>query len=116
MLKLSIFQYLLNHIRLPKLVIGIISFISIGLILTLVSRSTLTKFWTTKGLRQGCPLSPPLFSLYISDQEITVKKWQAGGTVTGEKKICLLAYTDGIVLMAKNAKEMKEIDEKARES
>lgn len=37
------------------------------------------KFWTTKGLRQGCPMSSILFNIYIADLEEYLKKGQEGG-------------------------------------
>ena len=40
-------------------------------------------FYTEKGLKQGCPLSPLLFALYISDLETTLRNFQSGGIVVG---------------------------------
>lgn len=66
-------------------------------------------FWTSKGLRQGCPLSPPLFAAYISDVDDMFQKAQTGGLVVGRKKIWTLAYADDLVLISKTEKEMTEM-------
>lgn len=53
------------------------------------------------GLRQGCPLSPILFTLLIADVEEEMKKSQIGGVRIGDEKIWTLAYADNLVIMAK---------------
>jgi hypothetical protein len=36
-------------------------------------------FETTKGVRQGCPLSPLLFTIYVTDVDEMLRKAQWGG-------------------------------------
>lgn len=67
------------------------------------------EFWTYKGVRQDCPLSPTLFTLYVADLEDVMRKGQAGGIVIGSEKIWTLAYADDMVLIAKERKELKEM-------
>lgn len=66
-------------------------------------------FWTCKGVRQGCPLSPLLFALVIADIEEEMKKGQIGGVLIGRERVWTLAYADDLVLLAKNEESMKEI-------
>lgn len=54
------------------------------------------EFWTTKGVRQGCPQSPGLFNLFTADLEGVLERGQEGGVVAGGKKIWSLAYADDI--------------------
>lgn len=61
-----------------------------------------------KGVRQGYPLSPTLFTLYTADLERILQKGQAGGVVIGERKIWTLAYTNDIVLIVTNPEVLKE--------
>src|SRR5699024_4378372 len=65
-------------------------------------------FWTEKGVRQGCPLSPTLFATYISDLDKVLKEAQAGGIVVGREKVWSLAYADDLVLVAKDETGMRE--------
>lgn len=66
-------------------------------------------FWTEKGVRQGCPLSPTLFLLLVADLEEEMKKGQVGGLQVGSERLWSLAYADDLVILAKNEKGMKEM-------
>jgi hypothetical protein len=66
-------------------------------------------FETTKGVRQGCPLSPLLFTIYVADVDEMLKKAQAGGVVVGREKVWSLAFADDMVIVAKSEREMKEM-------
>ncbi len=66
-------------------------------------------FRLSKGVRQGCPLSPLLFNIFIADLEQYLKGKQEGGVVINGIKIWLLAYADDMVLMAVDPKQMQEM-------
>ena len=64
-----------------------------------------------QGVRQGCPLSPILFSCYINDLVRRLKDLGYGVPV-GDKDLTALLYADDIVLMADSADKLQEmIDE-----
>ena len=65
-------------------------------------------FWTEKGVRQGCPLSPLLFSIVIADVEEEMRTGQVGGMRVGKERIWTLACAGDLVL-AKSMDGMKEI-------
>ena len=67
------------------------------------------EFWTTKGLRQDCILSPILFCLYIAGLEKRFEKRNIGGTVVGNKRIWSLAYADDLVIMAENREALLDM-------
>lgn len=64
-----------------------------------VGKETSEPFWFKKGVRQGCPLSPTLFNLYISDIGEELDKGP-GGIKVGKERICSIEYADDLVLLA----------------
>ncbi|CAK9832677.1 Retrovirus-related Pol polyprotein from type-1 retrotransposable element R2 (Fragment) [Anthophora retusa] len=68
-----------------------------------------SSFWTVKGVRQGCPLSPILFTLLLADMEEELKKGGWGGVKVGGEKVYTLAYADDIAVLAKDEEGMKGI-------
>jgi len=65
------------------------------------------KFWTEKGVRQGCPLSPLLFNLMIADIEEGLGRDEVGGTRVGGRKVKVLEYADDLVVLAEEEEGMR---------
>ena len=66
-------------------------------------------FWMERGVRQGCLLSPVLFTLFMADLEEVLKKGQDGGTVVGNKKFWSLMYANDIISVASNEEKLKSM-------
>lgn len=66
-------------------------------------------FETYKRVRQGCPLSPTLFNVVMSDPEKEMSKVQEGGIILGKKKLWTVSYADDIVLLATDAGGLKQM-------
>lgn len=67
------------------------------------------EFWTERGMRQGCPLSPTLFNVYVMDLEEEMRKGQAGGVVVGKEKFWTIVYADDVVLLARSETELRDM-------
>lgn len=67
------------------------------------------RFESHRGLKQGCPLSPLLFALYIAALNRVLKGNQLGGVVVGGTKIYSLEFADDIALMAERPEELKDM-------
>lgn len=65
-------------------------------------------FITTIGVKQGGPLSPRLFALYI-EYVVTVLDNSGYGLKIGQMVINILLYADDIVLFANNKSEMQKM-------
>ena len=68
-------------------------------------------FRTCMGLKQGCPLSPLLFAIYIADMEKVLRNGTggAGGVVVGRVKFFMLAYADDMVILAERPTDLQEM-------
>ena len=68
-------------------------------------------FEIEEGVRQGCVLSPTLFSIYINGVVREIYENGSGIDVCG-KKLAILLYADDIVLIANSAEELQRNMEK----
>lgn len=67
------------------------------------------RFVSHRGLKQGCPLSPLLFALFISDLDVHLERNQSGGVVLGRRKLHCLAFADDIAVLAPDAAALKDM-------
>ena len=65
------------------------------------------EFWTTRGVRQGCPLSPSMFTLLLADLDEELEKGGWGGVRLGGRKVYTLAYADDVAVVAEDEEGMK---------
>lgn len=65
-------------------------------------------FYLTTGVKQGCPLSPALFSIYTHDLEKVLTKAMAGGVTIRRKRIHCLMYADDMIILAETPGQMND--------
>ena len=69
----------------------------------------LTQFFhVTKGVRQGCPLSPLLFNLYVNDLIKQIDISSKSSISLNEVNINTLMYADDLVVLAHSETELQE--------
>jgi hypothetical protein len=61
-----------------------------------------------QGVRQGCPLSPALFGLFIEELAVRLSKIE-GGAAVGANLLRTLLYADDIVLIADSVEQLQEM-------
>ena len=66
-------------------------------------------FVSNMGVKQGCPLSPTLFGLYINELEEVITKQSTRGEVDGSSigiyTLTILLYADDVILMTHSYKK-----------
>ena len=65
-------------------------------------------FELNTGVRQGCVMSPVLFSLFINGLAKEINK-RTKGICVGDRKVRLLMYADDIVLMSETKRDLQNM-------
>jgi hypothetical protein len=82
----------------------------------LINGETTNFFWSGRGLRQGCPLSPLLFILVMEGLSLLLKKSKEEKNLTGIKvsrliNILHLFFVDDVLILTKvDLQEWREIE------
>ena len=95
----------LNRMNIPRSLIGVIARMYKNTGYMIGEKS----FQSYRGLKQGCPLSPILFALYITGLEKALQGNQSGGVLLNTTRIHCLGFADDFVMMADTAPELTDM-------
>ena len=72
-----------------------------------IGRDTTKPLRCTRGVRQGCPLSPTLFALFTQDLPDTLSQ-KTQGVPLGDTRVNIICYADDIMLVAQNKEDLNQ--------
>ena len=67
------------------------------------------KFSVEQGVRQGCPISPILFSVFVNGLIKEMREKVQGGVKVGDRVVQMLLFADDVVLLAESPEQLQEM-------
>lgn len=74
-----------------------------------VEEREVNDFWIGRGVRQGCLLSPTLFTLLLADLKEEMRRGRWGEVRLETEKMYTLGYADDLAVMAENEEETRRL-------
>ena len=80
-----------------------------------INDKTTEFFDFTKGVRQGCPLSPILFNIYVNEIFNLVNENNDSNIFLGDTKVNALMYADDLILLSETKEGLQNLANKVND-
>ncbi|RNA19836.1 RNA-directed DNA polymerase from mobile element jockey-like [Brachionus plicatilis] len=92
----------------PYILRTLVNYYSVSKIVIVINDKTTSLIKTTKGVKQGGPLSPSLFSIYVDDLGDDLDQ-DDNGIKIGQLKINNIFYADDVILIVNSIDELNRL-------